>query len=120
MKRLLALVVVITCVGCTSLQPIAGAPADLRQRINSGEVLKAGDSVLIETTDLKTHQFVITGFAPGVIEGKKTSIPVDDIIVLEKREYDGAKTWASVAATVLVIGGFAVLIAAHTVPAYAL
>ena len=120
MKRILVFAVIITCVGCTSLRPIAGTPAELRQRINSGEMLRAGDRVSIETTDLKMHEFVITGLTPGIIEGKKTSISVDQIILLEKREYSPAKTWALVGAVVLVVGGVAAYVAAHIVPAVAL
>jgi hypothetical protein len=63
---------------------------------------------------------VITGLAPGVIEGKKTSISVDQIILLEKREYNRAKTWALVAAVVLVVGGVAAFVAAHVAPSFAL
>ena len=80
MKRLVVFALVITCAGCTSLRPIEGTPIELRQRVSSGELLKAGDRVLVETADLKLHQFVVTGFAPRVIEGKMTSIPIDQII----------------------------------------
>ena len=120
MKRFFVFAVIIICVGCTSLQPLDKTPTELRQRINSGELLKAGDRVSIETTDLKMHEFVITGVAPGVIEGKRTSIAVDQIILVEKREYSRAKTWALVAAVVLTVGGAAVFVAAHVAPAVAL
>ena len=120
MKRLVIFAVITICVGCTSLRPIGGTPAELRQRINSGELVKAGDRVSIETADLKMHEFVITGVASGVIEGKRTSISVDQIILLDKREYSRAKTWALVGAVVLVVGGAAVFVAAHAVPAAAL
>jgi hypothetical protein len=120
MKRLVVFAVIITCVGCTSLRPIDGTPAELRQRINSGELLKAGDRVSIETSDLKIHEFVITAFSAGVIEGKRTSISVDQIILLDKRQYSRAKTWTLVAAVVLVVGGVAAFVAAHVAPVAAL
>lgn len=43
------LTVALLIAGCTSMQPIDGSPADLRLRINSGELLKTGDRVLIVT-----------------------------------------------------------------------
>jgi hypothetical protein len=46
-------------------QSSEGDPADLRQRINSGELLKPGDRVLIVTTDQKTHRFTVKSVGFG-------------------------------------------------------
>jgi hypothetical protein len=102
MRRLILLSALIVNAGCTSLQPIAGSPAELQQRIS---VLKPGDRVLIVTTDKKSHRFAVTGIGEGLIQGQGDTVPVDQVVSLEKREYSPGKTWGLVgglaAATVL-------------------
>lgn len=82
--------------GCTSLQPIEGSPADLRLRINSGELLKTGDRVLIVTTDQKSHRFTVKSLESGRIDGASESIQVEQIAALEKRQFSRGKTIALV------------------------
>jgi hypothetical protein len=82
--------------GCTSMQPIDGSPADLRQRINSGELLKTGDRVLVLTTDQNTHRFTIKSVGADRIDGPSESIPVEQISGLEKRQFSRGKTIALV------------------------
>ena len=82
--------------GCTSMQPIDGSPADLRLHINSGELLKTGDRVLIVTTDRKTHRFTVKSAGAGRIDGAPESIPVEQISALKKRQFSRGKTIALV------------------------
>jgi len=89
---LLLLAVAVSCLGCTSLRTIPGTPEELRARINSGQLLKPGDRVLIVTTDQNTHRFVVTGVAAGVITGRTDSVPVAQVAALEKRGPDAGKT----------------------------
>ena len=120
MKHLIILVAVISFAGCTTLRPIEGTSTELQQRISSGQLLKVGDRVLIVTTDQKAHRFAVTGIGAGVIEGKADSIPVDQVAYLEMREFSRAKTWSLVGGVVLVVVGGSVIVAANTVPAFAL
>jgi hypothetical protein len=99
--------------GCTSMQPIDGSPADLRQRINSGELLKTGDRVIIVTTDQNTHRFTVKSVGADRIDGPSESIPVEQISGLEKRQFRRGKTIALVGGLLggavlgLLIYGFA-------------
>jgi hypothetical protein len=120
MRRIIILTAVITFAGCTTLRPIEGTPPELRQRITSAELLKTGDRVLIVTTDNKSHKFKVTGIRSGVIEGKATSIPIDQVVSVEKREFSTGKTVALVVGIVVVIGGLVAIAAANTAPAFAL
>jgi hypothetical protein len=120
MRRIIVLAAIISCAGCTTLRPIEGTSTELQQRIDSGELLKAGDRVVIVTTDNKTHRFAVTGIAAGLIEGKADSVPVDQVVSLERRQFSRAKTLALVCGVVLMVGGVAVFVAAHTAPAFAL
>jgi hypothetical protein len=119
MRRIIILITVISFAGCTTLQPIEGIPPELQQRISSGELLKTGDRVLIVTTDNESHKFKVTGIRSGLIEGNATSIPVDQVVSVQKREFSTGKTVVLIAGIVLVIGGL-VAIAAASAPAFAL
>ena len=120
MKRLIVLAAVISCTGCTTLRPIEGTATELQQRINSGELLKPGDRVVVVTTDNHTHRFAVTAIGAGLIDGKSDSVPVDQIASLERRQFSRARTVALVCGVVLVVAGGIVYIAAHAVPAVAL
>ena len=82
MRGLILLTVIIVNAGCTTLRPIDGSPAELRQRMSVGELLKPGDRVLIVTADQKTHRFAVTAIGSGEIEGRKISLPVEQIVFL--------------------------------------
>ncbi len=92
MRRIIILISVISFAGCTTLQPIEGTPPELQARITSSGLLKTGDRILIVTTDNKSHKFKVTGIRTGAIEGKATSIPVDQVLSVQKREFSTGKT----------------------------
>jgi len=120
MQRLILLITLISFAGCTTLRPIAGTSSNLQERINSAQLLKAGDRVLIVTTDGTNHAFRITEVGSGVIKGRGTAIPVDQVASVEKREFSTGKTVALVALSLLAVAGLAAVAAAHAVPAAAL
>jgi hypothetical protein len=120
MRRIIILITVIRFAGCTTLRPIEGIPPELQQRVTSGELLKTGDRVLIVTTDNRSHKFKVTALRLGLIEGKATSIPVDQVVSVQKREFSTGKTVVLIAGIVLVIGGLIVIAAANVAPAFAL
>src|SRR5450755_2636822 len=105
MKRFIVLVVILSCAGCTTLQPIQGTSTELQQRVKSGELLKAGDRVSIVTTDAKTHSFAVREITAGLIVGRADKISVDQVVSLEKRQFSRAKTVALVVGVILVVGG---------------
>jgi hypothetical protein len=120
MMRIIILIMVISFAGCTTLRPIEGSPPELQQRITSAELLKTGDRVLIVTTDNKSHKLKVIGIRSGVIEGKATSIPIDQVVSVGKREFNAGETVVLVVGFVLVIGGLLAIAAANTAPAFAL
>jgi hypothetical protein len=98
MKRLALFALLIVSSGCTTLRPIAGSPAELRQRIESGELLKPGDRVLIVTADDKRHRFAIKSIDAGTIRGRSQSVPIEQVVTVQQRQFSRAKT------TGLIIG----------------
>jgi hypothetical protein len=119
MRCSIALIAVISFAGCTTLRPIEGTPAELQQRLNSGDLLKSGDRVSIVTADYKTHVFMVTAVSTGFIEGRRQSVPVDQVVSLQKRQFSPAKTWILAGACVLAIGSIAYA-ASQAAPAFAL
>ena len=87
MRCFTAWVLIVAVTGCTTMRPIDGSPAELQQFINSGELLKAGDRVRIVTADEKTHRFAITKVAAGLIVGSNESVPVDQVMCVEKQQF---------------------------------
>jgi hypothetical protein len=117
MQRLILIITLISFAGCTTLRPIDGASRELQDRINSAGLLKAGDRVLIVTTDNKNHAFKVKEISSGVIKGRATEIPVDQVALVAKREFSTGKTVALVALSILAAVGLVVVVAAHSVPA---
>jgi hypothetical protein len=112
----LLLAVLIICAGCTTLRPIEGSPTELAQRLNSGELLKTGDRVLIITTDQKQHRFTVKSVGADLIEGLSESIPVEQISSLEKRQFSRGKTIALVGG---IVGGAALGLIVYGLAEYA-
>jgi uncharacterized lipoprotein YajG len=115
-KILTLLTAALLIAGCTSLQPIDGSPAELRLQINSGELLKTGDRVLIVTTDQKTHRFTVKSVGSGRIDGASESIHVEQIAALEKRQFSRGKTIALVGG---LLGGAALGLIVYGLAEYA-
>lgn len=82
--------------GCTTLRPIEGSPAELRQRINSGALLKPGDRVVIVASDGTVHRFAIKSVDAGIIQGRSESVPIEQVTRLRQRQFSRSKTAALV------------------------
>jgi hypothetical protein len=93
-----------------------GTHTELAQRLNSGELLKTGDRVLIVTTDQKNHRFIVQSVGAGLIEGPSESIPVEQISSLQKRQFSRGKTIALVGG---LVGGAALGLIVYGLVEYA-
>jgi hypothetical protein len=102
-SAILALVLAIS--GCTTLRPVAGTGEELQRRILDGELLAAGDRVLLTTADGASHKVRIESVDPdtGTISGGRDAIPIGTVTALEQRVRAPAKTWG-------LIGGLALLL----------
>jgi hypothetical protein len=92
MKWFTAWAFIIALTGCTTPRPIDGSPEELRQFINSGELLKVGDRVRIVTADKNAHRFAITKVDAGLIVGSNESVPIDEVISLEVEKAKSARS----------------------------
>jgi hypothetical protein len=91
------LLVIVCMFGCTTLQPIAGNSPNLQQRIASGELLIVGDRVAILTHDGTTHKFEVTSLTADTVSGPHESIPINQVVSVQRREADAGKTALAVA-----------------------
>jgi hypothetical protein len=92
MKCFTVWVLIIVLSGCTTLRPISAAQPDLSLDIASGKILKVGDHLVIGTRDRQTYEFEVISFSATSIDGKGNSIPIDQVVSLEKRVVNGKKT----------------------------
>jgi hypothetical protein len=97
----------VALIGCTTLEPVSGASTELRQRIAAGELLRAGDRVVIHTLDGGKHRFAVTAVGDGNIQGKHDAVPIDEVASVQIREFSAEKTTRLFLGIVLVgaVGG---------------
>ncbi|HTB87011.1 MAG TPA: hypothetical protein VK743_03635 [Steroidobacteraceae bacterium] len=85
-------VLIIVLGGWTTLRPMNADQPDLSLDIASGKILKVGDHVVIGTRDCQIFELEVTSFSATSIDGKGRSIPIDQVVSLEKRVVNGKKT----------------------------
>lgn len=86
LKQLLAALVVLSMVGCTSVQPLTASPANLRSS------LKAGDRVELVTTSGEQLQFKIDSVDENGLQGAGKRVAFNDIQSINRKETDTMKT----------------------------
>jgi hypothetical protein len=90
MKCFTTCILMLTLTGCTTPRPIDVVQPGLSQRIAAGD-LKVRDQVTIEATDQQTYEFKITSISVASIDGKQGTIPVDQIVSIQKRDTEQKK-----------------------------
>jgi hypothetical protein len=110
MQRTILLIIILACAGCTTLQPLAGDPL---------QHLKVGDRVAIVTQDHLKHRFRVKSIDASVVTGASQTVPIDQIVSVQRRQFSLGKTLALVA----VLAGVAaagIYVAAGIAPVAAL
>jgi hypothetical protein len=96
MKKIILTATVLLVCACTTMRPIEAPPAEVQRIIIEENVLKAGERVKLVTEDGKLHQFKIVAVdqEAGLVHGKNTSVPIDEVVAVETREVSVGKTAA--------------------------
>jgi hypothetical protein len=91
--------------GCTTFRPVVGTAEETQRQLLSGEVLEAGDRVRLTTADGRVHEIRIDSVAldSGMILGDGDSVPIRNVVSVERRVYAPAKTWGLVAGGSLLL-----------------
>lgn len=106
-RKIICILLTISQISCTNLQPIEASPETLQERIRQGDLLKVGDSVSVFTEDEKEHRFVVTAIDADEIRGRVVNmhtddadeireevvtIPIDSVVAVQTREMSIGKT----------------------------
>jgi hypothetical protein len=114
-QRVLVLITLVSLVGCTTLRPLPGDPAELRERIARGGVIGAGNHVRVTTVDGRNHDLVLVRVADGQLVGARESIAIDDVVAVSKEVPSRGKTiMLAIAIGVAVVVGAMYLALQHS------
>ena len=87
--------------GCTIAVPVEpNRDGDLQSQIRAGQLLAKGDRVEITTVGNKSQRLRVTEVTDDYVLGYLTSVRIDDITAVSRREFSAART-------VVLIGGVA-------------
>jgi hypothetical protein len=86
LKQLLAAIVVVSMVGCTTIQPLTASPSQL------SSTLKRGDQVEIMTSSGKQLKFKVDSVDANGVQGGGQTVAYNDIQSINRKEVDTSKT----------------------------
>ena len=110
MKIIATIVILLLASGCTTFKPVGLESEKLHEQLYAGEIIHVEDKVKILTSDGIDHRFEVLEIKENRIMGSEVSIPFENIVAIEKRQFSAVKT------TVLVVG---IIVAASYVLAVA-
>jgi len=85
-RQLLAALVVLSMVGCTTIQPLTASPSSL------SSTLKRGDQVEVTTASGKQLKFKVDSVDANGVHGGGQSVAYNDIQSINRREVDTKRT----------------------------
>ena len=91
-QQFISILVTVSLLGCTSMQPIEAQPETLHQQIRHEDLIQVGDKIGIFTQDEKEHRFIVTGIDSDAIYGADVTIPIDSVVAVQTREVSIGKT----------------------------
>ena len=106
-SQIISILVIMSLIGCTSMQPIEAGPDELQYKIRHENIINIHDRVKIFTEGGKEYQFQVTAIDEKDIRGKDVAVPIDSIVAVESREISIGKTSLLAGGTI----GIALLIA---------
>lgn len=85
-QQFLAVLVVLSMVGCTTIQPLTASPSQL------SSTLKRGDQVEIMTSSGKQLKFKVDSVDANGVQGGGQTVAYNDIQSINRKEVDTSKT----------------------------
>ena len=104
----IALLVLLVLGGCMSVQKLDLPPESLQDGIRSGNVVRSGDRVRIVSKSQGDLKFVVTTVDQDSIHGELVEVPIDDVVVLEKRKIAPVRTGLAIYGGAFLVGASAV------------
>ena len=90
--------------GCMSVKKIDQPPEAIRENIRSGDLVQPGDRIGVVSVSQGERIFVVAEVDKDSIRGEGLEVPIDDVVALEKRSIDPARTGLA------IYGGFSVVL----------
>jgi hypothetical protein len=96
MKLVITAALVLLCCACTTLRPTEASPEELQHRITHDNLLEPGDRLRLVTADGAVYKFRVMkiDYVNGMVIGPNDSVPIQDIVAVETREFSIGKTAA--------------------------
>lgn len=114
--RSIVYVLVMSCLfqllGCSSFQAVEKGGTNNANPYG----LSVGDRVLLVTKDAQHYEFEVTGFTDTAILGKHVELPLDQIKIAKRSEFDTLETAKSVGLGSLLALTALILFAAAALP----
>ena len=92
MKFIATMVILLLASGCTTFKPVGLESEKLHEQLYAGEIIHVQDEVKIRTSDGIDHKFEVLEIKENRIVGSEVSIPIENIVAIEKREFSAVKT----------------------------
>ncbi len=89
---IISIIVIMSLIGCTSMQPIEAGPDELQYKIRYEHIVNIHDRVKVFSEDGKQYQFQVTAIDENDIHGEGVTVPIDSIVAVESREISIGKT----------------------------
>ena len=96
MRRLVVLISCMSLFACTAIKPLEVDAETLRSQIRSGTAIRLDDRIRTVTERGQSNSFRVTAITSDHFVGKDVAVPIDDIVLVEKRKLDGTKTTMAV------------------------
>ena len=101
--------------GCTSWRSVELPVGDMRTRIRAGELVSAGDEVMITTATGQEHTFKVVSVDQDTIRGESVVVRIDDIAAMRMQQVSSGKTALGVGVgtivTYVIVAGIAFMVA---------
>ena len=90
--------------GCVATKRIDMAPQALREEVRAGAIVKAGDRITVISETRGALTFVVTEVDPDAIRGESVDVPIDEVVLLEKRQFAPLRTAGAIYGGTLLVG----------------
>ena len=91
MQSALIVVLILALTGCSTLRPVHASAEELRAQLRAGTLLSAGEEARIVTEDGVKRDLIVTNVTRERVEGKNASIPIAEIVTVDKRRLSVGK-----------------------------
>lgn len=93
-RTIVLLLISLQLTACTTFKPTGHYDKDLQQRIIAGQVLSAGEDVIIHTDNGRKYDVVVEEVSAThiLVAGIEGGIPIESVVAVDKYQIDWSET----------------------------